>query len=86
MTFKFAVTAAVVILATGAGYLARRARMAPERLGEWVMTWVAVAGYPAVGFLCVWGTHLKAGDAVLPVMGAVHSVVMIFLALWLAGG
>lgn len=82
---KFVVTAAVVVLATALGYFARRLRWVPERAGEGLMTFVGVIGYPLVGFLSVWGTRLEASDMVLPVMGAMHGVVMVFLSLGLSG-
>ena len=84
MALKFAVTAVVVILATVAGYVARRFRWVPERVGEALMTFVGVFGYPTVGFLSVWGTRLEASDAVLPILAAAHAVAMIFLSLALA--
>ena len=84
MALKFAVTAVVVVLATVAGYLARRFRWVPEWVGEALMTFVGVLGYPFVGFLSVWGTRLHASDAVLPIMAVTHAVAMIFLSLALA--
>lgn len=85
LALKFGITAAVVVLATAAGYLGRRLRWVPERAGEVIMTFVSVAGYPLVGFLSVWGTQLHPSDAVLPVMAAVHGVLMLFVALAVAG-
>jgi predicted permease len=78
---KFAVAAGVVILATTAGYVCRQYRWVSEARGEPLMTFVGVFGYPAVGFLSVWGTRLEATDAVLPLMAAAHAVGMLFLSL-----
>ncbi|MEI7728073.1 MAG: AEC family transporter [Verrucomicrobiota bacterium] len=78
---KFILTAAVIILTTLAGYACRRKRWIEERVGEWLMTIVAVFGYPLVGFFTVWGTSLKASDAMLPIMACTHVVVMTFLGL-----
>ncbi len=86
MALKFALTAGVVVLATAAGYLARRLRWVSEQAGENLMTFVAVFGYPSVGVLSVWGTRLQTSDAVLPVMAVLHAVVMMLLCLALAGG
>ena len=85
LALKFAITAAAVIVATVAGYLCRRRRWVAESAGESIMTFVAVFGYPSVGFLSVWGTTLHPSDAVLPVMAAAHAVVMLFVSLAVAG-
>jgi predicted permease len=84
LAFKFAVMSAVVMLATAAGYYCRRRSYVREQTGETIMTFVAVIGYPAVGFLSVWGTRLRTSDAVLPVMAAAHSVLMLFVSLAMA--
>jgi hypothetical protein len=85
LVLKFMVLSAAVLLATSAGYACRRLQRLSERVGERIMTLVAVAGYPAVGFLSVWGTVLHASDVVLPVMAAAHSVLMLFVSLAMAG-
>lgn len=85
LAFKFLITAAAVALATAGGYLCRRLRWVSESAGEAIMTFVAVFGYPSVGFISVWGTPLLPSDAVLPVMAAVHGVAMVFVSLALAG-
>jgi len=85
LALKFAIMSGVVMVATAGGYWCRRLGYVREQKGEAIMTFVAVLGYPSVGFLSVWGTRLHASDAVLPVMAAAHSVTMLFVSLALAG-
>jgi hypothetical protein len=83
---KFAFTAGVMVGSMAGGYLCRRLKWVDERVGERLMTFVAVFGYPAVGFLSVWGTRLQPGDLLLPIMALAHTVLMTFLALGVARG
>jgi len=78
---RFVLTAAVIVAALLGGYVCRRLGWLSEKLGERLMTFVGVFGYSSVAFLSVWGTRLQAGDFLLPVLGAVHVVVMIALSL-----
>lgn len=82
---KFILSSAVIVAAMGSGYACGRLGWVRERVGESLMTFVGVFGYASVAFLSVWGTQLHAGDFLLPVLGAVHVVLMVFLALPLAG-
>ena len=85
LALKFAVMSGAVMLATAGGYWCRRLGYVREQTGEAIMTFVAVFGYPSVGFLSVWGTRLQPSDAVLPVMAAAHAVTMLFVSLAMAG-
>lgn len=82
---KFLLTVAVVLVGTLAGYGARRSGLLTERVGERLMTLVAVFGYPLVGFLSVWGTALRPADLALPVLACVHVLAMTWAALALSG-
>ena len=82
---KFILSSVIIVLAMGAGYLCRRLDWVSERVGERIMTFVGVFGYASVAFFSVWGTRLHAGDFLLPVLGATHVVLMMFLSLGLAG-
>ena len=79
---KFAAMAALMVGAMAAGYAARRLRWLREEVGESLMTFVAVFGYPLVGFFSIWGTPLRRADLLLPVMGVSHMVGMTWLS-WL---
>lgn len=81
---KFLLISGMILAAIGGGYACRRWRLLPERLGETLMTLVAVLGYPLVSFFSVWGIKLHASDAMLPLMASVHAVAMTFLSLGLA--
>jgi len=78
---KFVLTVGLIVLATAAGYLSRRAGLVPERAAKWLMTAVVAFGYSAVGFLAIWGMRLNIEDAWLPVLGAAHVVLMGLLGL-----
>jgi len=78
---KFIIPAVLIVLSAGAGYLARRYRLASERLSRPLMTFVMVFGYSSVGLLTVWRLRPVASNAWLPVLGAVHVIVMVSLGL-----
>lgn len=86
LAVKFAATAAVMTLSMFAGYLCQRKGWIRETAGEGIMTFVAVFGYPAVGFLTIWGTPLRGQDCLLPLLAIAHTVVMTFLSFGLARG
>jgi predicted permease len=81
IAFKFLLTAGIMVAAMAAGYACRRLRWVREEAGESIMTFVGVIGYPAVGFLSVWGTPLHGSDLVLPVLAMVHTVALTFVGL-----
>ena len=85
VVFKFVLASLAIVLAMLGGYLCRRFQWVSEQVGERIMNFVGVVGYASVAFLSVWGTHLDAGDCLLPILGALHVVVMIFLCLALSG-
>jgi predicted permease len=85
VVFKFILSSVVILAAMLGGYLCRRLRWVSERVGEKIMTFVGVFGYASVAFLSMWGTHLQAGDFLLPVLAALHVVLMGFLSLALSG-
>ncbi len=71
---KFAVTVLIILLATAGGYFARRLRIVPERASHPLMTFIAVIGYPAVGFLAIWRLSPEISDLALPAMGMIQLV------------
>lgn len=81
---KFLVTMGVIVVSMALGYAARRLGAVKERAARPVMTGVAVFGYPTIGFLSVWAIEVQPADAWLPVIGAVHLMLVTVLAL-LAG-
>ena len=80
-TTKFIIVSALIVVAMAVGYVARRRGWAAEALGQRLMTWVVVVGYSLVGALSVWPMRLTAGNALLPVLAALHVTVMTVLAL-----
>jgi predicted permease len=82
---KFAATAVVVIAGMAGGYVCRRQRWLSEKVGEFIMTFVAVLGYPAVGFLTLWGTVFHRNDVAMPLLAVTHAALMTFLSLALSG-
>ena len=75
MTGKFLTIFLLLTLSLGGGYLCRRLRLAGDRAAGWLMTAVAVFGYPMVNLLAIWATPLHASDLWLPGL----SVAQIFL-------
>lgn len=82
---KFIVTAGMISLSVVFGAFCRRRNWAGDRAAEALMTFVAVFGYPVVGFLSIWGIRLTASDLALPVMAGAQCVVMTFVSLALSG-
>jgi len=76
VSLKFAVTIGLIVGSMALGYFARKQAWASERLAGGLMTFVAVLGYPSVGFFAIWALHLKAADIWLVVGGALHIAVM----------
>jgi len=66
----------LVVLPLAGGYLARRFGGLSERLAQGLMTAVMVLGYPAGGFLSIWGMEIQVQDLWLPALGAIHVAVM----------
>ncbi|HUU58278.1 MAG TPA: AEC family transporter [Phycisphaerae bacterium] len=81
---KQAATVLPIAAATAGGYAARKLRLLPERAAEYLMTWVMVCGYPAVGLLSIWATKLKAADIWLPALLGAHVILMVGVGLGLA--
>jgi hypothetical protein len=75
MAGKFLTIFLLLTLSLGGGYLCRRLRLAGDRAAGWLMTAVAVFGYPMVNLLAIWTTPLHANDLWLPGL----SVAQIFL-------
>lgn len=82
---KFVVTVGVIIFSTLAGYLARRFGWLAETAARPIMTLVALAGYPVVGFLAIWGIKLYPADAWLPTLAFVQAGILAIVALATAG-
>jgi predicted permease len=81
---KFAIMGFVMAASMLGGYLCQRKGWVLERAGERIMTFVAVFGYPTVGFFSIWGTTLKNEDALLPFLAVAHTVLMTFISMGLA--
>ena len=75
MAGKFFTIFLLLTLSLGGGYLCRKLRLAGDRAAGWLMTAVAVVGYPIVNLLAIWDTPLHASDLWLPGL----SVAQIFL-------
>ena len=75
MAGKFLTIFLLLTLSLGGGYLCRKLRLAGDRAAGWLMTAVAVLGYPIVNLLAIWDTPLHAADLWLPGL----SVAQIFL-------
>lgn len=86
LAVEFSLMAVAMTVAMAVGYLCRRKGWVREQAGEAIMTFVAVFGYPAVGFLTIWGTPLRREDSLLPILAILHTVVMTFGSLWLSRG
>jgi len=78
---KFILTVALIVGATGAGYLARRFRPRWENASQAIMTAVAVFGYPSVGFLSIWQIAPDPEELVLPGLAAAQLLIMAALGL-----
>ena len=81
---KFVFSICLILLSTVAGYLARQRGFLKEKHTSPIMTVVAVAGYPSVGFLAIWKISLQWSDAWLPALGGLQAILMALLALWVA--
>jgi predicted permease len=81
-----AVTICIIALSMLAGYLARRWGWLREESARPMMTSVVLFGYPSLGGLAIWGTHLLPSDIWLPTLGFVQTVGMAILALLIGRG
>ena len=84
LAIKFLVTGIVISVAMLGGYCCQRQGWLRETAGEWIMTFIAVFGYPLVGFLTIWGTPLRGPDALLPLLAVAHTVLVTLCSLGLA--
>ncbi len=80
---KFILTVGLIVIATFVGYLARRLKIVPEKLATPIMTFIAVIGYSSIDFFAIWALELKVEQFWLPVLGAVHVVILACVGLWL---
>lgn len=76
MDINLAIPIACMLAPTAAGYVARRAKLLPERAAAWIMTGIVVFGYSAVALLTIWKLQLKGADAWLPILGMAHVCIM----------
>ncbi len=79
--WRFILSFILIIVSTFSGYLARTRLGIKEKSSKVIMTIIAVAGYPVVGFMAIWGTPLQWSDAWLPFMGGIQATLMAFIAL-----
>ena len=76
MPWRFLKPFLLIVVPMAAGYLGRRRGLVSERLAKGLMTFVAVFGYPSVGFFSIWRMDLQATDLWLPVLAAGHVTVL----------
>ncbi len=81
---KFSLTTTLILVSGAAGYGCHRRGWLGEVAARRIMTFVAVAGYPPVGALSIWGMALKASDLVLPILAMLHLLLMTLLGIPLA--
>ncbi len=73
---KFILTILTISLATAGGYFARRLRIVPEKASHPLMTFIAVVGYPSVGFLAIWKLSPTVSDLVLPGLAMLQLLIL----------
>lgn len=76
MAGKFLTIFLLLTLSLGAGYLCRKLHLAGDRAAGWLMTAVAVLGYPIVNLLAIWDTKLHASDLWLPGLSVVQILLL----------
>jgi predicted permease len=74
----------LLTLSLGGGYICRRLNWLGERTARWLMTAVAVIGYPVINLLALWNTPLQASDLWLPAQSVAQMLVLAAIALVLA--
>jgi len=79
--WQFILSLILIIISTVSGYLARTRLGIEEKLAKVIMTTITVVGYPAIGFMAIWGTPLQWTDAWLPLLGGIQAILMAFFAL-----
>jgi len=79
--WQFVFSCILITISTVSGYLARTRLGVDEKSAKVIMTIIAVVGYPAVGFMAIWGTPLQWTDAWLPLLGGIQATLMAFIAL-----
>jgi len=70
VTTKFILTVGLIVFSTAAGHFMRTRRLLGEQVAKYLMTAVAVLGYPLVGLLSIWKIDPRGTDIWLPVLGA----------------
>ncbi|MFW6065375.1 MAG: AEC family transporter [Planctomycetota bacterium] len=73
----------LIIVATAAGYSARRLGILRERASRPIMTLVVVFGYSSIALLTIWQLTLQWQDIWLPMLGALHVAALTGVALLL---
>jgi len=73
---KFILIISLILGGTAAGYLCRRTRILPERASQLIMTFIAVVGYPSVGFLSIWLISPRPSELLLPLLAMVQVLIM----------
>jgi predicted permease len=81
VTGKLLIIAALIVLSMAGGYAARRYGLVREGAARWLMTLVAVFGYPFTGFLSVWATPLGVQEFWLTTQQVLHMGVMTVIGL-----
>ena len=79
--WQFILSFILIIISTVSGYLARTRLGIEEKSAKVIMTTIAAVGYPAIGFMAIWGTPLQWRDAWLPLLGGIQATFMAFFAL-----
>lgn len=84
MNSQFLLTFLLITASMGGGYLCRHWRLVNENSATWMMTAVAVFGYPTISLLSIWSVRLQVNDIWLPVLACVQMTVQAFMAIPMA--
>ena len=76
MSSKFLTIVLLLTLSLAGGYLARKLRLAGDRLAGVFMTAVGVFGYPLISLLSIWTTPLRGPDLWLPALAILQILIL----------
>ncbi len=81
---RFIISLSLIFISSFTGYFANRKKLLPESVARQIMNFVAVVGYPSVGFMAIWQMSIKWSDAWLPLFGGLQATLTALFALWIA--
>lgn len=84
VTLKLCLIVFLIVASMLGGWFVRRRKLLHEHVANGLMTFVAVLGYPSIGFLAVWATPLGATEFWLTTQSVLHMAVMTLLGMILA--